>query len=142
MSSDRQKMRRLSRLEMVRAAALRAAEARLSSASALARAADARRALVHELISANGMESGLASHAMLRGAASLRQLLQTALTDATARAEEGGRARDAAAQAFAQAQGRKDRTASDLATARARAEADAEERERADQTPAKRKVMP
>ncbi len=142
MSGERQKMRRLVRLELVRSAALRAAEARLSSASALARAADARRELVHDLIVANRTESGLVSHAMLRGAAGLRHLLQAALTDATSLAEERNRAREAAMQAFAQAQGRKERTRSDLALTIARAEADAEERERADQIPARRKVKP
>lgn len=141
MSNDRQKLHRLARLEAVRATALRAAEARLSAANARARAAEERRELVHELIAANGTGRGPNSQAMLRGAASLRNLLQTALTDATLRVVENGRARDAAVEAFAHAQGRQERTASDLAIYRERARSDAEEQERADQV-FKRKVKP
>ena len=139
MNADRQKMHRLARIEMVRKAALRAAEARLSTANAQARAADARRELVHELIAASSTASGYAAPALLRGAADLRQLLLNALTDATLRATEKNRDRDRAAQAFAMAQGRQERTTSDLATVTARAEADAEERERADQAPGRKR---
>lgn len=142
MNNRPQQIRRLARLKALRSVALHAAEMRLSDANAMALAAEARRELVHELISANSARTGPVSNAMLRGGANLRSLLHAALKDATSRAEEKGHARHDAIRALALAQGRKQRTTNDLAAAVAQGETDADERERADRIPAKRKVKP